>query len=229
MSKEVRRKSRRRKQLSLARRRRGLQTKTADDDIPSHRPSTPTVFADGDSVVTNRTVTHAKGESLNMGIEIEFHPGSGLTGNAVGKVPQADYNATGGSVICNDVVSHATFNGNINLPLIIKRSQVPAAETPPSSQGPAVEIIINHKVELVEWLRADHSFILQHVHTKCIVTDRQYQRLKHISQPEERVTELIDQVIAGGQESCSVFLKVLKEPDILQTYPQLKLITEKWC
>uniref|UniRef100_A0A8D0D254 CARD domain-containing protein n=1 Tax=Sander lucioperca TaxID=283035 RepID=A0A8D0D254_SANLU len=94
--------------------------------------------------------------------------------------------------------------------------------------GPAVEIIIKHKLELVECLRADHSFILQHVHTKRIVTDRQYERLKHISQPEERVTELIDQVIAGGQESCSLFLKVLKEPDILQTYPQLKLITEKW-
>ncbi|XP_031152379.1 uncharacterized protein si:dkey-10c21.1 isoform X3 [Sander lucioperca] len=195
-------------------------------------PSTPTVFADGGSVVTNRKVTHAKGESLNMGIEIECHPGSGLTGNAVGKVSQADYNATGGSVICNDVVSHATFKGDISLQVNIKQSQVPAGrvdETPPSSRGPDVKIIKNHKVELEECLRADHSFILQHVHAKHIVTDRQYQRLKNISQPEECVIELIDQVIARGQESCSLFLEVLKEPDILQTYPQLKLFTEKWC
>ncbi|KAA8593164.1 hypothetical protein FQN60_009280 [Etheostoma spectabile] len=94
--------------------------------------------------------------------------------------------------------------------------------------GPSVETIISHKLELVECLRADRSFILQHVYTKQIVTDRQYQRLKHISQPEESVNELIDQVIVRGQESCSLFLEVLKEPGILQTYPQLKLITEKW-
>ncbi|KAF1382289.1 hypothetical protein PFLUV_G00142200 [Perca fluviatilis] len=188
-------------------------------------PSTPKVFAGGNSVVTNRKVIGATGNHLNMGIEIERHPGSGPTGNAVGEVPRGDYIATNGSVICNDVISHANINGDLNFNLTIKQSQVPAGridKTPPSSQGPAVEIIIHHKVELVECLMADRSFILQHVHAKRIVTDRQYQRLKHISQPEERVTELMDQVIDGGQESCSRFLKVLKEPDILQTYPQLK-------
>ncbi|TDH07161.1 hypothetical protein EPR50_G00120840 [Perca flavescens] len=188
-------------------------------------PSTPKVFADGNSVVTNRKVTDVKGNHLNMVTEIERHPGSGPTGNAVGEFPRADYIATGGSVICSDVLSHANINGDLNFNLTIKQSQVPAGrgdKTPPSSQGPAVEIIIHHKVELIECLRADPSFILQHVHAKRMVTDGQYQRLKHISQPEERVTELIDQVIGGGQESCSRFLTVLKKPDILQTYPQLK-------
>ncbi|XP_028446181.1 uncharacterized protein LOC114563578 isoform X2 [Perca flavescens] len=245
MSKEVRRRKsaqRRRKQL-LARRPGGLQAKkTADDERPSRSaskftlsfrkqcsdsggPSTPKVFADGNSVVTNRKVTDVKGNHLNMVTEIERHPGSGPTGNAVGEFPRADYIATGGSVICSDVLSHANINGDLNFNLTIKQSQVPAGrgdKTPPSSQGPAVEIIIHHKVELIECLRADPSFILQHVHAKRMVTDGQYQRLKHISQPEERVTELIDQVIGGGQESCSRFLTVLKKPDILQTYPQLK-------
>uniref|UniRef100_A0A8C4E379 CARD domain-containing protein n=1 Tax=Dicentrarchus labrax TaxID=13489 RepID=A0A8C4E379_DICLA len=73
---------------------------------------------------------------------------------------------------------------------------------------------------------ADHSFILQHVHAKHIITDRQYQYIKHISQPEDRITNLIDQVICKGQETCSSFLEVLKQPDVLRTYPQLKHITK---
>lgn len=90
-------------------------------------------------------------------------------------------------------------------------------------------MITEHKVELIECLMADHSFILQHVHAKHIVTDRQYQNLKHISQPEETVTNLIDQIILKGQRSCSLFLEILKEPDVLRTFPQLKEITKNWC
>lgn len=42
-----------------------------------------------------------------------------------------------------------------------------------------------------------------------------------ISQSEKTVIDLIDQLIANGQESCSRFLEVLKEPEVLKTYPQL--------
>ncbi len=87
-------------------------------------------------------------------------------------------------------------------------------------------MIIERKVELIDCLRADHSFILQHVHAGSVITDREYQNMKCVSQPEETVTKLIDQVIGKGQESCSRFLEVLKEPDILKTYPQLKQIVQ---
>uniref|UniRef100_A0A8D3C2Q1 CARD domain-containing protein n=1 Tax=Scophthalmus maximus TaxID=52904 RepID=A0A8D3C2Q1_SCOMX len=86
-------------------------------------------------------------------------------------------------------------------------------------------MIIEHKVELIDCLRADHSFILQHVHAGCIVTDRQYQNLKHICLPEKTLTDLIDQVIDNGQISCSLFIEVLKNPEVVRTYPQLKDIT----
>lgn len=92
-----------------------------------------------------------------------------------------------------------------------------------------MKTITEHKLELIDCLRADHSLILQHVHAKHIVTDRQYQNLKHILQPEETVTNLIDKLIVNGQNSCSLFLEVLKEPDILETYPQLREITKKMC
>lgn len=52
-------------------------------------------------------------------------------------------------------------------------------------QGPAVKMIMEHKVEVIDCLRADHSFILQHVHARHIVRDRQQQNLMHSSLPEK--------------------------------------------
>uniref|UniRef100_A0A3Q1CBB7 CARD domain-containing protein n=1 Tax=Amphiprion ocellaris TaxID=80972 RepID=A0A3Q1CBB7_AMPOC len=83
--------------------------------------------------------------------------------------------------------------------------------------------ITEHKVELIDCLRAD-LFILQHVHAKSMVTDRQYQNLKHASPPDETVIKLIDQVIRKGEETCVQFLQVLKDPEVLKTYPKLKKI-----
>lgn len=89
--------------------------------------------------------------------------------------------------------------------------------------------IRQHKVELIDCLMADHSFILQHVHACDIVTDREYNKLKDSDTREKAVTELIDQVLAKGQNSCSRFIQVLKMPEILCTYPQLVEMTKSWC
>uniref|UniRef100_A0A665VFH3 CARD domain-containing protein n=1 Tax=Echeneis naucrates TaxID=173247 RepID=A0A665VFH3_ECHNA len=78
-------------------------------------------------------------------------------------------------------------------------------------QGPAVKLILKHKSELIDCLRADPSFILQHTHARNIVTDREYQNLKCINQPEEAVIKLIDKVIDKGQEYCSAFNELLRE------------------
>uniref|UniRef100_UPI0037E8FC86 uncharacterized protein n=1 Tax=Semicossyphus pulcher TaxID=241346 RepID=UPI0037E8FC86 len=192
-------------------------------------PNTPEVVAADSSVVTRREI-NAKAKSLNMAIKTETDPGS-QHGKAVGPVAPGNYTAQHGSVICTDKIE-GSFDGDIDLSVSVK-SKVRAGkvdETPPSSsQGPAVKLITEHKVELIDCLRADHSFILQHVHAKHILTDRQYQNIKHISQPERSVTDLIDQVMGKGQESCCLFLKVLREPDVLGTYPQLKDITNKMC
>lgn len=51
--------------------------------------------------------------------------------------------------------------------------------------------------------------------------------MKNIPEPEKAVINLIDEVIFGGAEPCSVFLQVLKDPTVLETYPRLKQITEK--
>lgn len=96
-------------------------------------------------------------------------------------------------------------------------------------QGAAVKMITSHKVELISRLMADPSFILQHVQAKEIITDREYQKVKSVAQPEEKVTELLDCVILKGEDYCSRFLDILKAPDVLETYPQLEGIMSKWC
>lgn len=91
-------------------------------------------------------------------------------------------------------------------------------------------MIIEHKVELIDCLKADHSYILQHAHAKLIITDRQYQDIKENSPstPRETVTDLIDyMILKNGPESWTAFLEVLKLPDVLSTYPQLKEIVNK--
>ncbi|XP_034550444.1 uncharacterized protein si:dkey-10c21.1 [Notolabrus celidotus] len=188
--------------------------------------STPTVVADGSSVVMARDI-RGQAKSINLNIETESDPDY-KPGNAVGPAP-ADYTAQGGSVICADIIS-GTFD-TMDTSICVKKSKVRAGqvdETPqPSTQDPAVRFITEHKVELIDLLRADHSFILQHVHAKLIITDREYQNIKHTSLPEQAVTEMIDGVIDKGPESCSLFLELLKVHSVLRTYPQLKKITDK--
>ena len=42
------------------------------------------------------------------------------------------------------------------------------------------------------------------------------------AQPEDACIELIDTVTNNGEGTSSQFLKLLKKPEILDTYPQLK-------
>lgn len=97
-------------------------------------------------------------------------------------------------------------------------------------QSSAQETIIEHKVELIDCLSTDHSYILQHAHAKHIITHRQYRNIKEKSPstPEETVIDLIDDVtLKNGPESWTAFLEVLKRPDVLSTYPPLEGIVIK--
>lgn len=189
--------------------------------------ATPTVFADDSSVVTAREITNTTAKSISMKIETVSQPGSRASGNVVGQGPQADLISQGGSVICADKITNVTIDGDIDLSVSVKPSNACAGTVDkrlPSSQGPAGKMITNHKVKIIDCLSKDHSYILQLVHEREIITERQYGKLKPIVQPEDTIIDLIDQVIANGEESCSQFLEVLKEPYVLKTYPQLKTI-----
>ncbi|KAK1903496.1 Caspase recruitment domain containing protein 6 [Dissostichus eleginoides] len=160
-------------------------------------------------------------------------PRSWTTGTAVGPVPQRDYTALTGSVICADKISGVNSDV-LNLSVSVKSvntgrqdTATPSVdETLPSHQGPAAEMILSNKLRLIDCLSADPSFILQNVQQCNIISNRQYGNLKDLSQREETVIELIDLVISKGEKFCSLFLEVLKQPDILETYPNLNKI--KW-
>ncbi|KAM4559418.1 uncharacterized protein PAE49_013832 [Odontesthes bonariensis] len=188
---------------------------------PIHSSTTPTVFADKNSAVTCRKFTSSTAKSVSMKIETVRDPGRSPPGNA--GVSQADYTATGGSIICADQFSGVNIDGDINLSVSVKPSQAHAGamedtEQPP--QGPDGKTIIKHKVELIGCLMVD-PIIVQHVCAKSIVTHKQYLGLK-VLPPEEAITKLIDQVIGKGEVTCAQFLEVLKKPEVLETYPQLK-------
>ncbi|XP_029386775.1 uncharacterized protein LOC115062285 [Echeneis naucrates] len=185
----------------------------------------PTIFADSGSVVTMKEIANVSAKTMKF--RIEAAPGSYPSGNVGGHFPRADYCAQGGSVITADKISGVTVD-EIDFTVSLKPTSGhagPAYGTPPSSQGPAVKLILKHKSELIDCLRADPSFILQHTHARNIVTDREYQNLKCINQPEEAVIKLIDKVIDKGQEYCSAFNELLREREIVSTYPKLKGIT----
>ncbi|XP_047457180.1 uncharacterized protein si:dkey-10c21.1 [Mugil cephalus] len=181
----------------------------------------PTVFADGSSVVSAEKFQNVTAKAMSITIESESNSGSSASGT-VG--PQADHTACDGSVILANTYSNVTIDGDVNFSITAKKTQGAShagkevEDTTP--QGPAVKLITETRVKLITCLRAD-LIILQHVYAKHVITQREYENLKSAPRPEDTVIELLDTVIRKGQETCEKFLQVLKEPQVLATYPQL--------
>ena len=79
-------------------------------------------------------------------------------------------------------------------------------------------------MKLVEWLSADFQVILQHVQSGELIDDRVYRRLKNtkVKEAEDACIDLIDILMSRGEGPSSAFIKLLKDPEIHVTYPQLK-------
>ncbi|KAK1166200.1 caspase-8-like [Acipenser oxyrinchus oxyrinchus] len=82
-----------------------------------------------------------------------------------------------------------------------------------------MEIMRKYKTELTELLYVDPVPILQLAQSKNIITDREYKKIKCISDSEKQVIELLDTVMWKSSNVCQEFLKILK--DVQDTYPQL--------
>lgn len=76
-----------------------------------------------------------------------------------------------------------------------------------------MDTIIENKVNLIKWLCAD-MFILQHVHSKKIITTNEYTGLKNIPDPSIQITDLLDLILKKGNHICIKFLALLKEDDV---------------
>ncbi|CAK6963704.1 uncharacterized protein si:dkey-10c21.1 isoform X1 [Scomber scombrus] len=196
--------------------------------------STPTVFADANSAVTTGEVRDTKvKQSLKFEAKTVSQPGRSASGNAAQQVRQANLDARDGSIIMADKVIGATIEGDLTFSACVGQPAClgPVKETLPQvrvTQGPAEKRITEHKVKITECLMADHVYILQHMQQEKVITKRKYDKLMHISQPEESIIDLIDHMLDNGEESCSQFLEVLKQPDVLATFPKLIEMTKNW-
>ncbi|KAK1165610.1 hypothetical protein AOXY_G14190 [Acipenser oxyrinchus oxyrinchus] len=83
-----------------------------------------------------------------------------------------------------------------------------------------MEIIKKHKVDLTGVLSADPGPVVQLAHSQGIITDREYNKVKNITDPEEKVIELLDRVSTKSDQKCQAFLGILRE--VHDTYPRLK-------
>lgn len=89
----------------------------------------------------------------------------------------------------------------------------------------------SHKTDIHMILSADYSLILNKVHEKKLITQREYNNLKNINNAnvETHVVELVDKIMNKGEEQCREFLHLLQTDDeIKQTFVQLERLQLKY-
>lgn len=89
-----------------------------------------------------------------------------------------------------------------------------------------VQLLRLQKAKLIEILRADADFVLQHAHSRCLLSEHGYQHVKHCRTPSAKVTELLDHIIQRGSGSAQGLLDLLKEPDLQETFPMLDFVKD---
>ncbi|XP_030641408.1 NLR family CARD domain-containing protein 3-like [Chanos chanos] len=79
------------------------------------------------------------------------------------------------------------------------------------------------KTTLTQILSADISFVLQYVQQEQLITDREYKNLNVPSHSNEQISiNLLDKLMDKGEETCQKFISLMKEPNIVATFPKLK-------
>ncbi|XP_035025161.1 caspase-8 [Hippoglossus stenolepis] len=82
-----------------------------------------------------------------------------------------------------------------------------------------------NKTDILTALCADYRLILNKVHEKNLITQREYNNLKSINKEdvEGHAVELMDKIMNKGEDSCQYFMDLLQtDKDIINTYPKLK-------
>ncbi|XP_030641395.1 NACHT, LRR and PYD domains-containing protein 12-like [Chanos chanos] len=90
-------------------------------------------------------------------------------------------------------------------------------------QTDAEQTLREKKTRLTQILSADISFVLQHVQEKQLITDREYINLNVPSHSSEQISiNLLDKLMNKGEGTCQKFINLMKESDIMITFPKLK-------
>ncbi|XP_065096305.1 caspase-8-like [Paramisgurnus dabryanus] len=85
------------------------------------------------------------------------------------------------------------------------------------------ERIRQNKVFLVETLCEEADVIVQHAQQEKLITQREYRNLKDVGKRsrETMIIDLLDKLMSKGEETCCKFIKLLKQDNIVETFPLL--------
>ncbi|KAJ8017001.1 hypothetical protein DPEC_G00013230 [Dallia pectoralis] len=92
--------------------------------------------------------------------------------------------------------------------------------------GAAQQLLRGQKVALIDALSADPDFVLQHVDSLSLVSHREYQQIKAITDPVNQARDLLDHVIQKSATTAEEFLQLLKSKELQEMFPKLRFLTE---
>ncbi|KAM9342459.1 cysteine sulfinic acid decarboxylase-like [Pholidichthys leucotaenia] len=94
-----------------------------------------------------------------------------------------------------------------------------------AEESPAeIRLLRSLKAKLIEILSADADFVLQHAHSRSLLSEPGYQRVNACHIPSEKVKDLLDHVMQRGPEAAERFLELLKDRELQETFPMLSFI-----
>ncbi|XP_017563412.1 uncharacterized protein zgc:174906 [Pygocentrus nattereri] len=82
-------------------------------------------------------------------------------------------------------------------------------------------IIQKFKPQLIDALRGDADFVLQHCHSLGLLSEREYEHVKATAVPSEKVRDILDYMMKKNSECVQIFLDLLKENEMQETFHKL--------
>ncbi|XP_068198919.1 uncharacterized protein zgc:174906 [Antennarius striatus] len=89
-----------------------------------------------------------------------------------------------------------------------------------------IQLLRSQKAKLIDILRGDPDYVLQHADSRGLLSLHGYQQVKSCRIPSEKVTDLLDHVIQRGPEAAQGLLELLSEPDLQEAFPLLDFIMD---
>ncbi|XP_034446116.1 uncharacterized protein zgc:174906 isoform X2 [Hippoglossus hippoglossus] len=89
-----------------------------------------------------------------------------------------------------------------------------------------IQLLRSLKAKLIDILSSDADFVLQRAHSRGLLSEHGYQRVKACRVPGEKVTDLLDHILQRGPEAARGLLELLKEQDLQETFPLLCFVKD---
>lgn len=92
---------------------------------------------------------------------------------------------------------------------------------------PNTRLLRTQKVLLIDILSADADFVLQHAHSRGLLSSHGYQQVKACRTQTGKVTDLLDHIIQRGPGAAQGYLELLKDEALQEAFPRLNELQEE--